>query len=209
MTQDGSVTRWIHGLKAGASDEVQQQLWNRYFERLVQVARGRLSRDLCRVEDEEDVVLSVFDSFFARVQTGQFPELNDRSSLWPLLVAITVCKTKNLHRRQRAQKRDAFRAVSASPGPGKTDWLEQLADQEPTPEMAAETAEEANRMLETLEKESLQSVARMKLEGYTNREIAERLGVMERTIERRLTLIRQLWTEFAEASLEERPAESE
>ena len=199
MTQNGSVSRWIHDLKAGVEGEIQQQMWNRYFERLVHVARSRLSRDLCRVEDEEDVVLSVFDSFFGRVQAGQFPELNDRTSLWPLLVTITVCKTKNLHRRQRAQKRDALRAVSPSSAEEDRDWLEQFVDQEPTPEIAAETAEEASRMLKSLEKESLQIVARMKLEGYTNREIAEKVGVMERSIERRLGLIRQMWTELADA----------
>ncbi len=199
MSQDASVTHWIHRLKAGARGEIQQQLWNRYFERLVHVARSRLCRDLCRMEDEEDVVLSVFTSFFGRVQAGQFPELDDRTSLWPLLVTITIRKTKNLHRRQRAQKRDALRTVSGPSAEEDGDWLEQLAGQEPTPEIAAQTTEEANHLLASLEKEALQIVARMKLEGFTNREIAEKVGVMERTIERRLALIRQTWAELADA----------
>ena len=200
MANEGSVTAWLHQLKEGKEGEFQQQIWNRYFEQLVCVARSRLSRELCRMEDEEDAVLSAFDSFFARVKEGQFPELSDRTSLWPLLVTITLRKTHNLQRRQSAQKRDARRQISGnSASETEGNWLEQLAHEQPTPELAAEAAEEANRLLEVLGKESLKEVARMKLEGYSNAEIAQKVGVMERSVERRLALIRTIWTEFAEA----------
>lgn len=200
MTHEGSVTGWLHQLKDGAEGEYQQQIWNRYFEQLVGVARSRLARDLCRVEDEEDAVLSAFDSFFVRVKDGQFPELCDRTSLWPLLVTITVRKTHNLQRRQSAQKRDARRQVSGSSADETDgDWLQQLAHEQPSPELTVEAIEEANRLLATLGKESLEDVARWKLEGYSNAEIAEKAGVMERSIERRLALIRKIWTEHAEA----------
>lgn len=198
MSQDESVSRWIHSLKAGAEGEAQQKLWNHYFERLTRLARSHLSKDLCRVEDEEDVALSVLGSFFDRVQAGQFPELNDRTSLWPLLVTITICKTKNLQRRHCAQKRDARRVVSFLPSDAADGVFDPFVDSEPTPEIAVEAAEQATRLIAMLEKESLQIVARMKLDGYTNREIAEKVGVMERTIERRLALIRQTWTELAD-----------
>lgn len=198
MSHEGSVTNWLYQLKQG-TDDAQQQIWNRYFEQLVGVARGRLSRDLCRMEDEEDAVLSAFDSFFVRVKDGQFPELNDRTSLWPLLVTITVRKAHNLRRRQSAQKRDARKQVSGHSTENEDSWLDQLAGEEPTPELTVEAVEEANRLLALLEKESLQDVARWKLEGYTNVEIAQKAGVMERSIERRLVLIRSIWSEDAAA----------
>lgn len=199
MVQDGSVSGWLHQLQQGNEGESQQQIWNRYFEQLVSVARSRLSTDLCRMEDEEDAVLSAFDSFFVRVKDGQFPELKDRTSLWPLLVTITVRKTHNLRRRQRAQKRDTRRQVSGQMSSGGDgDWLNQLAHQQPTPELTVEAIEEANRLLNRLNRDSLKDVARWKLEGYSNAEIAQKAGVMERSIERRLALIRSLWTEAAE-----------
>lgn len=202
-TGRGSVTHWIDRLQAGEEGAVQQDLWNRYFERLVRVAKSRLGPEICRAEDEEDVALSAFHSFFDRVQAGQFPQLRDRTDLWSLLATMTIRKSLNHRRRHRAQKRDALRAV-ATPKTGNDDdvsgWLEQLADEGPTPEMAVETAEQARRLLGALEKDSLKQVARKKLEGYTNREIAEQLGVIERTVERRLVLIRKTWLEFEESS---------
>tara|TARA_R100001143_G_scaffold31912_1_gene30906 strand:- start:213 stop:821 length:609 start_codon:yes stop_codon:yes gene_type:complete len=201
MDHQGSVTNWLDQLKQGEADvQQQQQLWNRYFEQLVQLARSHLQKDLCRVEDEEDAVLSALNSFFVRLEAGQFPNLNDRTSLWPLLVNITLCKTRNLYRRQSAQKRDARRTVSGTLSE-EENWLDQLAHQAPNQELAVEAAEEANRLLDSLGKESLKEVARLKLEGYTNAEIAAKVGVMERSIERRLVLIRQTWTEQIEAEL--------
>lgn len=207
MAKKGSITHWIEQLQTGQDGDAQQKVWNRYFDRLVKVARSRLCRDLCRVEDEEDVAITALQSFFERIKQGQFPELRDRTSLWPLLVTITTRKMKNIHRRHRAQKRDALRTVSAPKSDDDSNWLEQLADHEPTPEMAAETADEFQRLLLLLKKESLQRVARLKLEGYTNREIGERLDIMERSVERRLVLIRQIWTEHATAEDAGRPGQ--
>jgi len=201
MADTGSVTNLLHQLKDGAEGDVQQEIWNRYFNKLVRMAGNRLAKNQRRVEDEEDIVLSALGSFFNRAKEGQFPQLADRTSLWPLLVAITVCKTRDLQRRQNAGKRDVRRTVAAASA-GETNWLLQIQGEEVSPETAAAAAEEAERMIAALEKESLQNVARMKLDGYTNAEIAQQEGVMERSIERRLVLIRQIWTELAEASEE-------
>lgn len=191
----GSVTNWLQQLKSGEDGAFQQQLWNRYFHQLVQIAQSRLSRTVRSLEDEEDVALSALNSFFRRAKLGQFSELADRTNLWPLLVHMTICKTRNVHRRQHALKRDARRNVSESGSDIDDFWLDTLSNSEPTPELAIQAAEEAERLITSLDKESLQVVARMKLEGYTNAEIAEHVGVMERSVERRLALIRQLWAE--------------
>ena len=63
---EGSITRWIGGLKAG-DEAAAQQLWERYFARMVGLARERL-RAGHRGDvgsDEEDAALSAFDSFCA------------------------------------------------------------------------------------------------------------------------------------------------
>jgi DNA-directed RNA polymerase specialized sigma24 family protein len=45
--------------------------------------------------------------------------------------------------------------------------------------------------------DDLRQVARLRLEEYTNGEIAGRLGCSERTVERKLVLIRGFWEETA------------
>ena len=44
-----------------------------------------------------------------------------------------------------------------------------------------------------LPEDSLRLVARRKLEGYTNAEVAAELGCVEATVERKLQRIRGLW----------------
>src|ERR1043165_1882401 len=89
MNGDGSITRWIGQLKAG--DPVAAQLlWERYFRRLVGLARKKLDGAPRRMADEEDVALSAFDSFCRGAEHGRFPRLEDRDDLWRLLVVITA-----------------------------------------------------------------------------------------------------------------------
>jgi DNA-directed RNA polymerase specialized sigma24 family protein len=93
-------------------------------------------------------------------------------------------------------------------GAGKVLALTDLDDQdlsavlgaEPTPELAAQMAEECQNLLACLEDGSLRRVALWKMEGYTNREIAGRLGCIEKTVERKLMSIRRLWSDSKEAS---------
>ena len=74
---EGSVTQWIHQLQAGDRDAA-QELWNRYFQRLVGLARCKLQGAQRRAADEEDVVLSAFESFFRGAEQGRFPRLQRR-----------------------------------------------------------------------------------------------------------------------------------
>src|SRR4051812_207164 len=99
----GSVTRWIGDLKAGDAAAA-QPLWERYFHRLVFLARARLraSRRPSVVEDEEDAALSAFQSFCDGAARGRFPRLTDRDDLWRLLVVITARKAcAQVQRRRR------------------------------------------------------------------------------------------------------------
>lgn len=196
MPENESVTDWIEQLQEGQAGTVQQEVWDRYFQRLVVIARERLKGSPCGERDEEDAVLSAFDTFFIRIQRGEFPNLQDRTGLWPLLIKITIRKALNQRRRAYAQKRRAL-GESALAGEGEDDqrWIEQFARQEPSPEVLVEATEQANRLMGMLTDDSLREVAEMKLEGSTNREIAQRIGVIERTIERRLVHIRKLWSE--------------
>src|SRR2546423_1031621 len=92
---EGSITHCIQLLKAGDRSAA-QQLWERYFHRLVGLARSKLRGTARRAADEEDVALSAFDSFYRRAELKKFPRLDDRDDLWQLLVVITLRKAIDL-----------------------------------------------------------------------------------------------------------------
>jgi DNA-directed RNA polymerase specialized sigma24 family protein len=191
MSSDGSVTRLIGLLKDG--DRVAaQRLWETYFQRLVSLARARLARMSSPAADAEDVALSAFDSFCRRAERGQFPVLEDRDDLWQLLFVLTVRKAINLVRHQGRKSRGAGRVVSLT----DLDDLdaETVLGPEPSPEFAAEMADECRRLLDLLPDVSLRAVALWKMEGFTNREISNKLGCVETTVERKLRAIRELWS---------------
>lgn len=196
---DGSVTRWIGELKAG-DPAAAQPLWERYFDRLVRLARARLltSRLPSAEADEEDAALSAFDSFCAGAVRGRFPQLADRDDLWRLLVLITARKVQAQGRRHRRRKRGGglVRSEADLPDGGQgagAEGLDELAGVVPTPEFAAMVAEECRLLLDALGEESLRRVALARMGGYTDDEIAERLGCARRTVARRLDLIRKTW----------------
>jgi len=196
-TEDrGSVTRWLDEVRCG-DEEAARQLWRRYFESLVRLARPRLRAQARGVADEEDVVLSAFDSFYAGMARGRYPDLADRDDLWRLLVTITARKACNQNRWESRQKRGGglvrhASAIDAGEGP-EADDLAQVVGAEPTPEFAAMVADEYRRLLEVLGDDQLRQIANWKLEGDSDGEIASRLGCAVRTVARRLELIRTLW----------------
>ena len=198
MSSFGSVTRCLRKLQAG-NHRGAEKLWQDYFHRLVSLARSKLKNQPRRVADEEDVALSAFDSFCRAAEQGRFPQLSDRNDLWTVLVLITARKAADLVQHECRQKRGGgmVRGVSAVTGPpGSMDsegGLEQIVGSEPTPDFAAQVAEEYQRLLALLYDAELRSIAVWKMEGYTNAEIADKLGYATVTIERRLRLIRSLW----------------
>jgi DNA-directed RNA polymerase specialized sigma24 family protein len=191
-----SVARLIDGLRGG-EDEVIRRLWDRYFARLVRLAGARLPRDRRRASDEEDVALSAFNSFCDRAARGQFPRLADRDDLWRLLSTITTRKVLETLRSQGRQKRGGGRVVGES-GAGDGDGGDGLArflGREPTPDQAAQFADECDRLFARLDDPVLRTVALRRLEGFSSEEIAAELNVSARTVDRKLGLVRAVWSE--------------
>ena len=186
MSSEGSVTRWIGQLQAG-DPAAAQPLWERYFQHLVELARRKLLGARPQAADEEDVALSAFDSFCRGLKRGRFPDLQDRDNLWKLLVVLTARKACHLMRDEQRLTRGGGQAAGANLE------LERVASQEPTPEFAAELAENCQRLLDLLGDAELRTIALNKMEGYTAEEIAVQLNCAPRTVERKLRLIRGLW----------------
>lgn len=197
MSEQGSVTRWISELRDGHVS-VASDLWRRYYERLVELARQRLRGAPKRVADEDDVVVDAFDSFCRGVQLGRFPQLENRDDLWQVLVMLTARKASNQRKHSQRQKRGdgQVRGESVFFDPDNEQaGIDQVVGSEPTPEFAELISEKYRLLLDLLGDQTLQSVAIAKMEGYQNTEIAEQLGVQTRTIERKLRTIREIWSE--------------
>jgi DNA-directed RNA polymerase specialized sigma24 family protein len=198
VDDEGSVSLWIDQLQAG-NMRAAEQLWERYFHRIVGLARKKLRGRVPGGEDEEDVALSALASFCHGLQEGRFPNLTDRNSLWRLLVVITARKALRLMRDESRQKRGGGvpplpAASSATPD---EIVLEQILDREMTPEYAAEVTDECRRLLDCLQDADLVSVAVWKMHGYTNAEISQKLGCAPRSVDRKLQCIRTIWEKEA------------
>lgn len=185
------TSQWIEQVKLGDS-EAQRQLWDRYFGRLVAAVRGRLRKGRPTLSDEEDIALSVLDSFYDAAQRGRFPSLVDRDDLWHLLLRMASHKVIDQKRRSGRRRRGGDVGIQSIDAIGKDGraYIE-VVDDEPTAEMVVSLAETLDQLFSVLGVGTLRELAGAKLEGYSNAEMATRFGCSERTIERRLHLIRE------------------
>jgi RNA polymerase sigma factor (sigma-70 family) len=187
MESPEPITHWLRLAQSGDSGAA-QPLWEHFFRRLVALARKRLDGAAGGAANEEDVALSVLNSFFRGAREGAYPDLNDRADLWRLLVFKTVRRAIDELRRERAQKRPGCRARASDAE------LQQVIGREPTPALSAEFADGCRQLLDQLPPD-LRQIAGWRLEGHTVQEIAEKLGVVSRTVIRRLGVIRDIWGE--------------
>lgn len=189
------TTGGMNSLRTGDETAV-RRLWEQYFQKLSEIARHRLHPKLRRVCDGEDVALSALDSLCRALKKGRFPDLSDPEDLWGVLLTITTRKIVSRIRLGRRVKRGG-RGISDLDGSQSCTAVSSdpnaILSREPTPALIAELNEEFERVFAQLTDESLRTVLLMKLENYTNDEIAERLGCSRRTVHRKVNRIRGLF----------------
>ena len=180
----------LHQLMAG-DDAAVSALWQRFLPRLLALSRKTLAGRPQRMADADDAVQSAFASFWKRAAGGEFGEPLDRHDLWNLLGTITVRKSLRQVRNERAAKRGGGRVVNEAAlhrPDGSRGSLDDVAGQYSPADLDLNCSE----LLSGLNEE-LREIAVLRLLGYRNNEIAEQLVCTERTIERKLSLIRQEW----------------
>jgi RNA polymerase sigma factor (sigma-70 family) len=192
MTEDcDDVTRWIGELRQQSPD-AQARIFELYFGRATRLAGRRLASSRRREQDEEDIALSAMHSFFAGVAAEQFDRLTNRDDLWAIIAVITSRKAIRQLRRQATQKRgggqERGESVFNPDGPGLAGVGAQADGQ-----AEADARELGDWLLAQLPDPMLRNVALMRLEGLTTEEIATSLGVVPRTVERKLARIRDVW----------------
>jgi RNA polymerase sigma-70 factor (ECF subfamily) len=177
------VARWRKG-----DQDAAKQLFDRYASRLVALARRQISQRLASRLDPEDVVQSVFRSFFGRVKAGKF-RIEEQDDLGKLLVRITVNKTLRKVEYHRAAKRDPSKEVIQ--GDHASDDLLQVLDRDPTPEAVVAFVDQLDHFLNQLRPEERQ-ILELRFQGYTNGEITKKLGIYDRKIRRLIERVRGL-----------------
>jgi DNA-directed RNA polymerase specialized sigma24 family protein len=188
---------WIHEAQAGC-DSAASSLWVRYHRKMMELARLRLNGAARRVADEEDVVVAAFQSFLCRTRKGGYPQLRSRGELWKLLATITAHKALNLIRNEKSAKRGGGRHVGEPLAADEAHsiieaTLANLASVEPSPEFLVMMADSYDHLLSALRDDELRAIARAKLQGMSNDEIAQQVQRSVPTVERRLRLIRDAW----------------
>jgi RNA polymerase sigma-70 factor (ECF subfamily) len=163
----------------GGDDAAARELFGRFTHQLVALALRHIDAGLRHKVDPEDVVQSVYKSFFIRYGDGKM-DLANWNSLWGLLTLITVRKCAERAAYHRAACRDAAREVHQPQREEATPWLEPLG-REPTPLEAAVLSETVEQLFAGLDEDE-RPVLELSLQGYTTREISERLGRAERTV---------------------------
>lgn len=195
MSEDlnGSVTSIFQRLRAGDTESA-KQLWERFFPRLIGLARRVLSgREL--PSGAEDAVQLAFFRFFRRVEMGEFEDISGRDELWKLLSIMTARIAFQQQRSERTQKRGAGRTVLESDLLHRSSHpfsLDDLLGAVAPPDCDMICQDLLNQL-----DQDVREVAILRLAGYTNQEIKEIVGRPLRSIERRVQLIRAVWSEYA------------
>lgn len=179
---ESSPTEWVQRWQQG-DQRAAELLYDRYAEQLARLAATRLQDKMARRVSGEDIVQSVFQSFFQRTADNKLQVQNARE-LWNLLVTITLSKTRSAARHHRARKR----TVSAEVAIPQSEWLPMELAAGPSPSQAAVFVEEVQRLTEDLPLRH-QEILSLRMAGHTRTEIAGITGLSRQTIYRVLKLI--------------------
>ncbi|MGL6196851.1 MAG: ECF-type sigma factor [Thermoguttaceae bacterium] len=195
----GEIANWLAQLSNG-DERAARLLWDEYFQKLVRLARRKLDGINLRAADEEDVALSAMNSFCRGMVANKFNEIANADDLWKLLVTITARKVSTQRKFHFAQKRGRGQvrgeSIFIKADNDNSEFGCGIADvlgNEPTPELALGVAENCRELLDSLGDETLQKIVILTLEGYRTEEIAQKLGCVRRTVERKLQMVRDKW----------------
>jgi RNA polymerase sigma-70 factor (ECF subfamily) len=188
MSQDNSFNDLMVRLRAG-DEGAAAEIFHQFAERLIALARTRLAGSIRQKVDPEDVLQSVFKSFFRRHAEGQF-ELDSWDSLWGLLTIFTLRKCGHRVEHFRAARRNVQReaVAPASPDDSTASWVAIARD--PTPSEIAILTETVEQMLSGLNERDRQIVT-LRLQGYTVNAISAEVGYTERTVRRVLDHVKK------------------
>jgi RNA polymerase sigma-70 factor, ECF subfamily len=190
MNEGSSFNELMNRLRTG-DNAAAAEVFRRFTDQLIHLARRQLDASTLGKTDPEDVVQSVYRSFFTRYQAGQF-DIETWNELWGLLTTITLRKCVNRLEYFQAERRDVRREVNCPPSEEGSGVGWEALDREPTPLEATVLAETVEQVLKGTAAVERPIVA-LSLQGYTTLEICNHVHRSERTVRRvRARLKKQL-----------------
>jgi RNA polymerase sigma-70 factor (ECF subfamily) len=165
-------------------DDASTLLYLRYAERLQALAAAQRSSGLAPRIDPEDIVQSVFRTFFRRAAAGQY-DVPEGEEIWKLLLVIGLHKIRAAGTFHRAARRDVRRTASG-------DAYDRALDFEASPDESALTVLRLviDDILSGLPP-SHRPIIELRIAGHEVDEIARRVERSKRTVERVLQEFRQ------------------
>ncbi len=197
MPENESFVELMDRLRSG-EDEAAREVFARFAARLVGLARRNLDGRIAVKVDPEDVVQSVYKSFFVRQREGRL-EVVSWDGLWGVLTMITVRKCADRAAHYQAIKRDVNREVHGGDTAGPGMAAEIALDREPMPDEAAVLTDTVEALFQALDDPDERAILELSLQGFTAPEISEKLGRAERSVRRIRERIRKRLEEMRDA----------
>lgn len=179
-------TRHVFGRVQGGDEQAAREVFDRYLQRLVALARTRLSDRLKQKVDADDIVQSAFRSFFVRARDGQYV-IERSGDLWSLLASITRHKLLKKAEHFRQQKRSLDQDQPLATG---SEAEGAVFTAEPTDEEAVALSDEVAFLMRELEPQQ-RTMLELRLQGQPIPDIAETVDRSERTVRRFLSSFRE------------------
>jgi len=183
-----SFDKLVEGLCAGDNDAA-RIVFSRFVKRLIGLASSRLNPVIRQKQDPEDVVQSVFRTFFRRTSDGEF-EFDNWDSLWAMLALITLRKCGNRVEYFHAARRDVHRDAQGRPNDSNASlsaW--QGIAREPTPAEAAMMADTLDALMAGMDEQG-KEILSWRLQGCSIPDISLEVERSERTVSRVLERVR-------------------
>ena len=169
--------------------DASRKVFNRYVNRLIALARRRLEPQVRQKEDPEDVVQSVFRSFFQRYGAGRL-DLHDWEALWAMLALITARKCVGRARYYHAECRDVDQETAAAATDSQAGvWQPRATD--PTPEEETFLNDTIQRLVASFADPKHQQIILLTLEGLTAEQVSAAVPCTERMVHRVLVRVRE------------------
>ena len=182
--QDFSDQTLVRRLKGGEEDAA-TALYVRYAKRLHRLAKYQTSDELSYRVNSDEIVQTVFRTFFRRASQGQYA-VDDEDSLWKLLLVIALNKIRKLSDFHHAQKRDMRRTSTCEPG-----FFDSKSRQRSGDEVAHSVLKlTIDELLSDLP-DSHKEIIQLRIDGNSLPEISYKSGRAKRTAERVLQEFRR------------------
>lgn len=199
----GSITNAIVALENHDPEaaEAARLIWDRFFQRLCSFAETKVYKRHRRLISADEIASNAFLALVDGVRAKRFQKVRNRDELWQMLTLIAARKAVNLRKAHDRSKRGKGRVKGGSVfGPIGINGVVDFLQRDMAPDVGALIRDLSQQLLQRLPTDELRSVALWRMAGFSNAEIAEKLGCVERTIERKLNLIRGVWGKLIESS---------